>query len=252
MTINDVLDERYDPLLSTHAAAKLLKKNYDQLGSWPLALTAYNYGRPGMVRALNKQKTYENIFKNHKTGLFKFAARNFYSEFIAALKIAKKLEKDPAIIRDRPAATFSVRMKGYGDTGKIRRYFKLSRTDFARFNPALRAPVLKGNKYIPKGYRLRLPAVKSMKRRAGKMGSRFYHARQIRDKVYIVKKGDTIGSIGRKFGISTRNLIWANHLGPKAKIRIGRRLVLPGKKTKHPHGKIIVLRDRAKHKPSFR
>lgn len=252
MTINDVLDERYDPLLSTHAAAKLLKKNYKQLGSWPLALTAYNYGRPGMVRALNKQKTYEKIFKNHRTGLFKFAARNFYSEFIAALRTARKLGKKPSIIRDRPAATFSVRMKGYGDAEKIRRYFKLSRTDFVRLNPALRPPVLQGKKYIPRGYRLRLPAIQSIKRRAGKMGSRFYHARQIRDKIYIVKKGDTIGSIGRKFRVSTQKLIQTNHLGRKATIRVGQKLILPGKTIKYTNSTIIVLRDNAKHKPRHR
>ena len=249
MTINSAVDERYDPLLSSRAAAKLLQKNYSQLGSWPLALTAYNYGRPGMVRALNKEKTYEKIFKNHKTGLFKFAARNFYSEFIAALRTAKKLEKNRSIVRDRPAATIRLRMKGYGDAEKIRRYFRLSRTDFARFNPALRAPVLQGKKYIPKGYPLRLPALPSIKRRVGAMGSRFYHARQIRDTIYIVKRGDTIGSIGRKFGISTQHLIRANHLGRRAKIRIGRKLVLPGKKKTYSHGRIIVLQDRAKQKP---
>jgi len=249
MTINSVLDERYDPFLSSQAAAKLLKKNYRQLGSWPLALTAYNYGRAGMVRALRTQKTYENIFKNHKTRIFKFASRNFYSEFVAALRVARKLEKDRSIIRDHPTATVSIRMDGYADTGKIRRYFKLSRKDFARFNPALRDPVLKGKKYIPKGYLLRLPATKLIRQRAGKLGTRFYHSRQIRDHVYTVRKGDTIGSIGRRFGVSTRALIRANNLNRKATIRIGRKLVLPKAKTVKRSKSIPILKDRAKRKP---
>ncbi len=249
MTINTVLDERYDPFLSSQAAAELLKKNYSRLGSWPLALTAYNYGRAGMVRALHARKSYENIFKNHKTKIFKFASRNFYSEFVAALRVARKLEKDRSIIRDRPAATVSIRMEGYADAGKIRRYFKLSRKDFARFNPALRDPVLSGKKYIPKGYLLRLPATKLIRRQAGKMGTRFYHSRQISDHMYIVRKGDTIGSIGRRFGVSTRALIRANNLNRKATIRIGQKLVLTGGKTAKRSKRIPTLKDRAKRKP---
>ncbi len=249
MTINDVLDERYDPVLSSRAAAKLLKKNYEQLGSWPLALTAYNYGRPGMVRALNQRKTYTNIFKNHHTGLFKFAARNFYSEFLAAFHTARRMEKDRSIIRNRPAATFTIRMKGYADFDRIRRFFKISATDLARLNPALQHPVLVGKKYIPKGYHLRLPATPSIRRRAKKLGSRFFHARQIRDRVYIVRRGDTISSIGKKFGVSSHNLIRANHLNSRGVIHIGQRLRLPPRRAGRHKDTIVILKDRAKYKP---
>ena len=249
MTINNVIDERYDPVISSRAAARLLKINYAQLGSWPLALTAYNYGRPGMVRALNKQKTYTNIFKNHRTGLFKFASRNFYSEFLAAFRTARKLEKDAAVIRNRPAATFTIRLQGYVDFNRIRRYFKISSTDLSRLNPALRQPVLIGKKYIPRGYRLRLPATPSIRHRAKKMGRRFYHSRQISDRIYIVRKGDTIGSISIKTGISSRRLVRINHLNHKAFLRVGQKLILPGRKMVIHGNTIIILQDRSKHKP---
>ena len=249
MTIDSVLDERYDPQLASHAAAKLLKENYRQLGSWPLALTAYNYGRAGMVRALRQQKTYENIYKNHKTKIFKFAARNFYSEFVAALRVARRLEKDRSLIRDHPAASISLRMDGFAEPGGVRRYFKLSRKDFARLNPALRDPVLKGEKYIPKGYLLRLPATKLTRERIGTMGTRYYHSRQIHDSTHTVRRGDTIGSIGRKYGISTRALIQANKLNSKATIRIGQKLVLPGRKAEKKQTGIIILKEQAKRKP---
>jgi len=249
MTIDNVLDERYDPLLSSHAAAKLLKKNYNQLGSWPLALTAYNYGRAGMVRALRQQKTYENIFKNHKTKIFKFASHNFYSEFVAALRVAKKLEKDRSLIRDRPAARVNLLMKGFAETGGVRRYFKLSRQDFARLNPALRPNVLQGKKYIPRGYLLHLPATKLIRERVGKMGTRYYHSHQILDQIYTVRKGDTIGSIGRKYGISTKALIQENNLNRKATIRVGQRLTLPWVNSTKKQKKIKILKDRAKRRP---
>ena len=52
MRVDHLLDERRDPLLSTHAAAKLLKSNYEKLGTWPLAITAYNHGPAGMANAV--------------------------------------------------------------------------------------------------------------------------------------------------------------------------------------------------------
>src|SRR5205823_3111101 len=51
LNVNRKLDERLDPARATRAAARLLHDNYNALGSWPLAITAYNHGRAGMLRA---------------------------------------------------------------------------------------------------------------------------------------------------------------------------------------------------------
>ena len=97
LAVNALIDERYDPYAATDAAARLLKDNYKALGSWPLALTAYNYGRAGMLRAVRNHGSYEGIFTSYEGGSFKFAARNFYSEFIAAARVAKRLEAKSVI-----------------------------------------------------------------------------------------------------------------------------------------------------------
>ncbi|MFW2386697.1 MAG: transglycosylase SLT domain-containing protein, partial [Polyangiales bacterium] len=44
MRVDHVVDERMDPFAATEGAAKLLKRNYDLTGTWPLALTSYNHG----------------------------------------------------------------------------------------------------------------------------------------------------------------------------------------------------------------
>jgi len=44
MTVNKSVDERRDPIRASEAAARLLKNNYDRLGDWPMAVTAYNHG----------------------------------------------------------------------------------------------------------------------------------------------------------------------------------------------------------------
>lgn len=49
LKINSYLDERCDPIKSTHAAAQYLKSLYDIFGDWILAIAAYNCG-PGNVK----------------------------------------------------------------------------------------------------------------------------------------------------------------------------------------------------------
>ncbi|WP_456384752.1 transglycosylase SLT domain-containing protein [Desulfolithobacter sp.] len=247
LTINNVLDERYDPVLSTVAAARFLKKIYADLEDWPLALTAYNYGPAGMARAKKLYGSYEKIFFNHKAGRFKFASRNFYSEFLAAMRVARKLEKDPRIIVDRPEATITKRLPGYALASELQRYFNISRQDFKRLNPALRRPVLEGRKYVPAKYLLRLPATKRIRKLAASMPDRLFHSRQIRDTTYRVRRGDTASGIAKRYRISLRELIRTNNLDKNATIRVGQILKIPD-----PHQrrkKIVILKDRAKRKP---
>lgn len=163
LTINQLVDERNDPYLATQAAAKLLKDNYFQLQSWPLALTAYNYGRAGMVRAVNEKGCYENIFTSYNQGYFKFASRNFYSEFVAAMRVAKRLSGNPNIPFERPEATVTLRLNQDTPITRVRSSCLVSLQNFTRLNPALLQPVLDGQHSIPKGYLVRLPATKQTK-----------------------------------------------------------------------------------------
>jgi membrane-bound lytic murein transglycosylase D len=95
MRIDDAVDERMDPYRSTEAAAQLLAYNYRVLGTWPLALTAYNHGAGGLRRAKQELGTddYVTINRLHKGRTFGFASRNFYPSFLAALTIDQNPEK---------------------------------------------------------------------------------------------------------------------------------------------------------------
>jgi membrane-bound lytic murein transglycosylase D len=57
MRVDGAIDERRDPIRSTEAAAAYLGRDYELLGSWPLAITAYNHGRGGMARATSELGT---------------------------------------------------------------------------------------------------------------------------------------------------------------------------------------------------
>ena len=249
MRVDHVVDQRYDPYYSSRAAAIFLKENYEALGSWPLAITAYNHGRNGMLRAAKKYGGYEKIFNNHQTRLFKFASRNFYSEFIAALNVAKRLEKNKSVIPNRPEASILVRMEGFVRAEDIRSHFRLSEEDLNRLNPSLQEPVLEGKKYIPKNFHLRIPASDRTRDLASTIPSNIYQPNQIRDKEYIVRRGDTAGAIARKYKISLAELIKANNLNKRAMIRIGQRLKVPAN-TDRQNNNIVTLKPSSKNKPN--
>ena len=227
LTVNGLVDERFDVYLSSMAAARFLKENYRQLGSWPLALTAYNYGRAGMVRAQKKWGTYPKIIANHQTGIFKFASKNFYSEFVAAVRVARRLENDLSLVKDRPWINVTFRLPNYAPATELTDYFGISAEEFERLNPAIRGSALEGRKYIPKGTLVRLPATKRIRKQIKNIPSRLLYAGQIRDKEYKVRKGDTALSIARKYKVSLKGLVQANGLGKRAKIRLGQKLKVP-------------------------
>jgi hypothetical protein len=94
MRISRYHDDRFDPTTETRAAAELLRSNYDALGSWPLAITAYNYGTGGTsVAASEYGGNYDQIVRSYNGPHFGFAARNYYSEFLAALQIHQDEDK---------------------------------------------------------------------------------------------------------------------------------------------------------------
>jgi len=226
LTINYIIDERRDPVISAHAAAQFLKRNYRQLGTWPLALTAYNYGPSGMQRALKQEGSYPNIFRNYNQGHFKFASRNFYSEFLAAVKAARRLEQS-GLALDRPHMTVRVKLPAYANAQKLSSYLGIPTDTLRQYNPALRDPVFKGTKYIPKGYNLKLPYTFNNSAILASAPSSIFSASQKRSQFYQVRPGDSAGAIARSHKISLQSLISANNLNSKAFIRVGQNLRIP-------------------------
>lgn len=89
LKINRTVDQRLDPLISTRAAARHLRNDYRKLGSWQLAIMAYNHGTNGILRAKHVLRTSDpvEIIQRYRSRSFQFASRNFYPEFLAALEI---------------------------------------------------------------------------------------------------------------------------------------------------------------------
>lgn len=89
LTVRGRRDERRDPVKSTQAAARMLQHHYEELGSWPLAITAYNHGLSGVWRAVGTLGTRDigRIVAEYRGPRFGFSSRNFYAEFLAAVDL---------------------------------------------------------------------------------------------------------------------------------------------------------------------
>ncbi len=230
LEIGYTIDERRDPIVSAHAAARLLKENYEKLNSWPLAITAYNHGASGMERAQKLWEDYPEIFENYQSRTFKFASRNFYSEFIAAKMVACNHEKYFGKVDfDSPRRTHSIVMEGFVALDDILAAFDLEVDTIKKLNPAIRQPVFKGQKYIPKGYRLHLPTTITQNEAelALLFSRKYYHSEQRPSHFYAVQEGDTAYKIARMHKIQLSDLLLANNLDKNATIYINQNLRIP-------------------------
>lgn len=231
MEVGYVLDERHDPMAATHAAARLLRENHARLGDWPLAITAYNHGTAGMERAKLAHGDIATIVQHYKGPAFGFASRNFYAQFLAARRVAADYQSFfGALAKDRPPRTRTVKLNGYAAFDDLSAFFGVDRTILGQLNPALRPPVINGEKLVPGGYALRLPetpwdnvAIMTLD-----IPDRLYHGAQRPSRYHEVRRGETVGKIARMHGVRAADLILANGLDRRAVIHPRQVLRIPG------------------------
>jgi membrane-bound lytic murein transglycosylase D len=160
LKITPAVDERNDPIRATEAAAKLLKGNYESLRTWPLAVTAYNHGRKGMMRAVRKvgSDELEDVVDDYRSRSFGFASSNFFTELLAAIEVEKHADQYfGKVNRDSPLRFFEVPLTSSIDVRELVSFMKLDLAQVKELNPAILEPAYEGKRLLPIGYKLRLP-----------------------------------------------------------------------------------------------
>lgn len=247
MTVGYALDERWDPIRSSEAAVQLLKHSYEKFASWPLAITAYNHGIAGVLKAKWAKGGYESIFNDYKSRRFRFASRNFYSEFLAARKVAKNYERYFGEIElDKPAESRKIVLAGYSSIKDLSRYFEVDFATIRKLNPSLRPPVFREQKYVPKGYALKLPAhtVQHLIDTTAELPKEIYKPHQKSSHFYRVKRGDTVTKIAKIHGIKVSDLILSNNLNSRGSIYVNQNLRLPSPDEKPDLPKAVASMDK--------
>ncbi len=234
MLVDAIVDQRMDPYVSTEAAARLLQQNYQATGSWPLAITAYNIGAGGMLRATRAMATtdIETIIRDYSGTGFGFASRNFYTSFLAALEVDRNAARyfgklEPAA----PLSYDTVVTADYVPATELARAAKVDLELLRRHNPSLLEPVWSGEKHIPRGFQLRIPRdlrpVSLSKALAAiPAGARFNH--QQPDVLHRIASGESLSTIARRYNTSVATLMSLNGIRDAHRIRAGQNLRLPG------------------------
>ncbi|MCZ6452059.1 MAG: transglycosylase SLT domain-containing protein [Deltaproteobacteria bacterium] len=215
------VDERKDPLESTRAAASLLEKNYELFGNWPLAITAYNHGERGILRATKQVGSSDlmAIIRHYKSRTFGISSKNFYAEFLAALEVASKVEDYfPDIEYHSPIPIEEMELEQPISVSSLIKSTGVSRQQFLSWNPALSRKI----KFLPKWYRVKVPAenLEAFAAAYQKIVNRPW----IRHRV---TKGETLSYIARNYRISVYEIQNINGLSNIHFISIGQLLKIP-------------------------
>ncbi|MFM7119436.1 MAG: transglycosylase SLT domain-containing protein [Gammaproteobacteria bacterium] len=234
MRIDAVVDERMDPYAATDAAARLLRRNHDLTGGWATAITAYNHGAGGMQRAIAALGTrdIETIVRNYRGRAFGFASRNFYVSFLAAVDVRRDATRYFGnVSREQPDAGLRLKLPNYVASDDLARALAIDARTLARYNPSLRRPVWAGEKRIPRGYHLYLPARSGQDPASilGSLPANIWRRSQTVDRFHVVRSGETLSAIAPRYGLSLADIVAANGLRNPNAIRAGQRLVLPGR-----------------------
>ncbi len=228
LKINYWVDERRDPVKSTHAAAQYLRDLHAEFGSWYLAAAAYNAGEGKIRKALKRYKAddFWSISQRRRRYL-KRETKQYVPKMIAAAIIAKEPEKYGFDnIKYQPPLSYDLVQVHPGTSlGVAAKLAGISTRQLSRLNPELRrwATPPSGGKYtlrIPKGAKdsfmvayAKLPPPKR-KARIGAVTVR-------------VRKGDTLGRMARAHGVRLQDLMAMNpHLNPR-RLSIGQKVVVP-------------------------
>jgi hypothetical protein len=225
LTINERIDERRNVFAATRASAKYFRALHDALGSWPLAVAAYNMGENGLQAEILEQKTrdFYRLYLPLETQRFIFRILSVKLISKSPQEYGFELEESdhyPALLFDR------VEVDCLEET-PLRIVADAAGTDFKLIkdlNPELRGHYLAAGKHsvlVPKG------SAAGFHARLQGLLKDYLDDRQGR--VYIVKRGDNLSAIAKSFNVPLAALLIWNRLDVKRAIQPGDRLIIYGK-----------------------
>lgn len=240
LEISSMVDERRDPVASTRAACAYLKDLYDIYGDWTLALASYNFGPGNVNKALKRAggtaSTYWDIYP-----YLPKATRDYIPAFVG-LTYAYHYYKDHHVKPNPPTlpiATDTVTISRNLHLQQVATTLEIPLELLQNLNPQYKQDIIPA---AARTYPLVLPQREI---------SRFLeHEQEIyaKDSLYLdthlslagstkqpqpaapktvtykVRKGDTLGAIASKYGVSVSQLIKWNRIKSANRLQIGQTL----------------------------
>lgn len=244
LTINSVIDERMDPRKSTRAMCEYFKDMYALYGDWMLAIAAYNCGPGNINKAIRRSGGKRDFWE-----IFPYLpreTRSYVPFFIAAfysMEYYREHDIRPSAIHI-PIATDTVHLARRCTTRELAEITSVSLDTIELLNPMYKKGIIPGNQ---QSQVIVLPAQAAIDFASNKEKYFASHhkseakvedsasdieeeqaADSEREVTYRVRRGDSLGSIARRYHVTTAQIkAWNGlrsnmiHPGQKLVIRTG-------------------------------
>ena len=236
LTINSYVDERRDPIKSTQAAVSYLSDLYNEFGSWYLAVAAYNAGEGKIRRAIKKYKT-TDFWEIAQGRYLKLETKRYVPKLIAAIIIAKDPAKYGfgAIAYAEPLDYETVEVPRWTAIKAVALACDLDSTELKKYNNELSKDFTPPDKA---SYLFKVPPGK--KDDVEKNLPRVQAVVSTGFKTHKVKKGETLNSICRRYGL-TKTVVLKSNSVRSSGLQVGQRLRIPYQTTSYemlPEGSV--------------
>ncbi len=222
LIIDKYKDERRNIFSSTKAAIKYFRALYAEFGSWTLSAAAYNMGEDKLKSEIQEQKA-NNYYKLYLS----IETQRYMLRIIAAKLILSDPEKYGFILNEDdlyPPLQFDPIYLALSQRVPIHIIAQSAGTYFKAIKDL--NPELRGH-YICEGTH----SILAPKGSAVDFHPRFEIAfkewlSENKERTYLVKRGDNLTSIAKRFNVSLQNLLIWNNLKPRNHIHPGDQLTV--------------------------
>ena len=238
LEVNSYVDDRFNPVKSTNAAAQYLQRLYGIFGDWNLSLAAYNAGPGNVTKAIRRSGGYTNYWNIRP--FLPTETANYIPKLIATLYIFEYADEHgfkPSKLHTSITQTDTVKIKSMVHFDHIKEILNVDIEMIRFYNPSYKLdiiPVFEGKESV-----LRLPShiigtfisnedeiysysKKEFDKREKPLPKFYKMDSRIR---YKVKPGDYLGKIAKKYNVTTNEIIRWNSLKSDL-INIGDKLII--------------------------
>ena len=217
------IDERRDPEKSTDAAILFLSKMYRQFGDWYLVWAGYN-GGPGRVsKAVAKHNT-KDFWTLKENNAFPDETDNYIPKIVAAAIIGKYRDRYgfTDVKYQEPLQYTHVTIDGNVAVDILAKCAHISTNEFLAYNPEIVQSALPPT---PSKLTIKVPANTQESFKAALASvppeERLTYVR------HVIKKGETLGSIAKKYGVSVSSIQKVNKISNPNRISLGQVIMIP-------------------------
>jgi membrane-bound lytic murein transglycosylase D len=202
-------DERFDPEKATRAYAREIKKMYNQMGDWYLAMAAYDWG-PGNVQRAVQRTGYADFWELYRRNNLPAETKNYVPIILAAAIMAKNPQQYGLanLVLDSPLVVDTVTVNTATDLRLVSDIVGAPVQELAAINPAL----LRGSTPPDTAYDLHLPA-----------GTKDLFTRTIAEipedkratwRYHKLQPGETLEQIAHSYHLTAADIAFVNQIQP--------------------------------------